>query len=298
MCNDSSSGSHNASPPRKRRAHSLSALNTRVTRENHTIDAQPDDAAFLAQLTTGAGMSAHELSQAIPNDTRASIVEGGCLSSSAFTDPFFLHGDVELPFSSPDFSWHLLLPQYQDHQTDPDQFKQTQGNSSTASSSSQPHGGPSLTIRDIHPSESPDHSSIPASASESASTSVSIVEPNSTQTEFDRAPIAEEKRRRNTEASARFRIKKKQRTLNLERTIKDLTGRAEDLEREAADLRLENGWLKEIVVLKGRQLAVENLASMIIADDARRAEEQSRSNSSNNNVTGATSKRRGAYRKK
>jgi hypothetical protein len=39
-------------------------------------------------------------------------------------------------------------------------------------------------------------------------------------------------------------------TVNLERSISDLTGRAGDLEREAADLRRENGWLKEIVMLK------------------------------------------------
>ncbi|KAJ6519454.1 hypothetical protein C8R45DRAFT_951546 [Mycena sanguinolenta] len=65
----------------------------------------------------------------------------------------------------------------------------------------------------------------------------------------------EDKRRRNTAASARFRIKKKQKTLGLERTVSDLTGRAEELEREAADLRRENGWLKEIVMLKGGRLA-------------------------------------------
>jgi len=37
--------------------------------------------------------------------------------------------------------------------------------------------------------------------------------------------------------------------------VSDLTGRAEELEREAADLRRENGWLKEIVMLKGSRLA-------------------------------------------
>jgi hypothetical protein len=53
---------------------------------------------------------------------------------------------------------------------------------------------------------------------------------------------------------ARFRIKKKQKTLNLERTVADLTGRTEELEREASDLRRENSWLKEIVLLKGGRL--------------------------------------------
>ncbi|KAJ7081973.1 hypothetical protein C8R43DRAFT_1052475 [Mycena crocata] len=73
----------------------------------------------------------------------------------------------------------------------------------------------------------------------------------------------EDKRRRNTAASARFRIKKKQRTLDLERSVSDLTGRAEELEREASDLRRENGWLKEIVMLKGGRLAGVNLSGNV-----------------------------------
>lgn len=49
---------------------------------------------------------------------------------------------------------------------------------------------------------------------------------------------------------ARFRVKKKNKSLNLERSVSDLSGRVGELEQEAADLRRENGWLKEIVVLK------------------------------------------------
>ena len=37
--------------------------------------------------------------------------------------------------------------------------------------------------------------------------------------------------------------------------MSDLTGRAEELEREATELRRENGWLKEIVMMKGRSLS-------------------------------------------
>lgn len=111
------------------------------------------------------------------------------------------------------------------------------------------------------------HTSV-ANAAASSSTSASSLDPE--QTEAERIAIAEEKRRRNTAASARFRIKKKQRTTNLERSVSDLTGRAEDLEREAADLRRENGWLKEIVMLKGSRLAGVNLASHILAGNAQR----------------------------
>jgi hypothetical protein len=52
---------------------------------------------------------------------------------------------------------------------------------------------------------------------------------------------------------ARFRIKKKQKNLNLERTVSDLTSRAEELEREATNLRRENSWLKEMVIMKGKR---------------------------------------------
>jgi len=103
--------------------------------------------------------------------------------------------------------------------------------------------------------------------------------PEVEQTEAERNDIADEKRRRSTAASgkehflverltwfpnyiypARFRIKKKNKTITLERSVSDLTGRAEELEREATDLRRENGWLKEIVMLKGSQFSTNNLA--------------------------------------
>ncbi|KAI6005168.1 hypothetical protein F5J12DRAFT_835269 [Pisolithus orientalis] len=98
----------------------------------------------------------------------------------------------------------------------------------------------------------------PIEASSSfATTSQSVVAPThvvETEQTDEAISTAEDKRRRNTAASARFRVKKKMRTLNLERTVADLTGRTEELEREAADLRRENGWLKEIILLKSRSI--------------------------------------------
>lgn len=58
----------------------------------------------------------------------------------------------------------------------------------------------------------------------------------------------EDKRRRNTAASARFRLKKKEREQAMERRAKDLEGRVGELERECEALRRENGWLKGLVV--------------------------------------------------
>lgn len=59
---------------------------------------------------------------------------------------------------------------------------------------------------------------------------------------------AEDKRRRNTAASARFRLKKKEREAALEGKAKELETKVAELERECEGLRRENGWLKGLVV--------------------------------------------------
>ena len=65
---------------------------------------------------------------------------------------------------------------------------------------------------------------------------------------LDTAAVAEDKRRRNTAASARFRLKKKEREAALEKKSKELEDRLTQLERECEALRKENGWLKGLVV--------------------------------------------------
>jgi hypothetical protein len=59
---------------------------------------------------------------------------------------------------------------------------------------------------------------------------------------------AEDKRRRNTAASARFRAKKKEREAAMEYRAKGLEDRVIELERECESLRKENGWLKGLVI--------------------------------------------------
>ncbi|PVG01326.1 hypothetical protein CPB86DRAFT_781522 [Serendipita vermifera] len=59
---------------------------------------------------------------------------------------------------------------------------------------------------------------------------------------------AEDKRRRNTLASARFRAKKKEREAAMERKARELDEKVLELERECEVLRKENNWLKGLVV--------------------------------------------------
>ncbi|KAG9123758.1 hypothetical protein FRC07_014035 [Ceratobasidium sp. 392] len=59
---------------------------------------------------------------------------------------------------------------------------------------------------------------------------------------------SEDKRRRNTAASARFRLKKKEREAALDARAQALEERVTQLERECEGLRRENGWLRGLVV--------------------------------------------------
>jgi hypothetical protein len=76
-----------------------------------------------------------------------------------------------------------------------------------------------------------------------------------------RMAAEEDKRKRNTAASARFRIKKKQREQALEKSAKDMTDKVTMLESRISALETENKWLKSLVTEKhgGRDDTLEKL---------------------------------------
>ncbi|KAI9815098.1 MAG: hypothetical protein M1827_002941 [Pycnora praestabilis] len=80
----------------------------------------------------------------------------------------------------------------------------------------------------------------------------SMIEVNSPHNMEDASRMAaeEDKRRRNTAASARFRVKKKQREQALEKSAKEMTDRASALEARINQLETENKWLKNLVMEK------------------------------------------------
>lgn len=68
--------------------------------------------------------------------------------------------------------------------------------------------------------------------------------------EASRMAAEEDKRRRNTAASARFRIKKKQREQALERSAKEMADKVSSLESKITQLEMENKWLKNLITEK------------------------------------------------
>lgn len=77
-------------------------------------------------------------------------------------------------------------------------------------------------------------------------------DPTSQHTLDENARVAaeEDKRRRNTAASARFRVKKKQREQALEKTAKEMSERVSVLETRIQQLETENTWLKGLITEK------------------------------------------------
>lgn len=65
-----------------------------------------------------------------------------------------------------------------------------------------------------------------------------------------RVAAEEDKRRRNTAASARFRVKKKQREQALERSAKEMSDKVSALEGRINQLETENKWLKNLITEK------------------------------------------------
>ena len=70
------------------------------------------------------------------------------------------------------------------------------------------------------------------------------------QEEHVRLAAEEDRRRRNTAATARFRMKKKQREQVLERTVRETTEKNASLEARVAQLEMENRWLKNLLTEK------------------------------------------------
>lgn len=79
--------------------------------------------------------------------------------------------------------------------------------------------------------------------------------------------IAEEdKRRRNTAASARFRVKKKMREQALEKTLKETNDKNDALEARVSQLELENHWLRGLIMEKNGNEERDEQAEKAISD--------------------------------
>jgi hypothetical protein len=94
------------------------------------------------------------------------------------------------------------------------------------------------------------HSSPDASGSSLKRKAENSASPAMSAEEASRQAAEEDKRRRNTAASARFRVKKKQREQALEKTVREAQDKHMKLEARIAQLEMENKWLKGLITEK------------------------------------------------
>jgi hypothetical protein len=79
-----------------------------------------------------------------------------------------------------------------------------------------------------------------------------------------RVAAEEDKRRRNTAASARFRVKKKQREAALEKNHKEMSEKVTILEARVQQLETENAWLKGLITEKnGGRASSSDITAML-----------------------------------
>lgn len=85
--------------------------------------------------------------------------------------------------------------------------------------------------------------------------------------EQSRVAAEEDKRRRNTAASARFRVKKKQREQALEKQAKEMAEKVQQLEGKVQQLEMENKWLKGLITDKSDVKSLEAMQADKKIDD-------------------------------
>lgn len=122
------------------------------------------------------------------------------------------------------------------------------------------HAPGNLTPSDVSPSVSPPNGQVGSTKYSTQPPGDRIASALSIE-EQKRLAAEEDKRRRNTAASARFRLKKKQREQALERTVKEVTEMNANLEARVAQLEMENRWLRNLLTEKQENIAARQMAA-------------------------------------
>ncbi|KAE8448921.1 hypothetical protein EG329_008717 [Mollisiaceae sp. DMI_Dod_QoI] len=109
---------------------------------------------------------------------------------------------------------------------------------------------PINTSQPLYPASSSAGSPAPPPSSAGTKRKADSVSSPSNIEDASRVAAEEDKRRRNTAASARFRVKKKQREQALERSAKEMSDKVSALEGRINQLETENKWLKNLITEK------------------------------------------------
>lgn len=151
---------------------------------------------------------------------------------------------------------------------------QTYPSTMTASPSSLAPSPPGLQGQ--YPPQPHHFGSSSVSAGDKRTASVAgIAQPGDLLEDGSRMAAEEDKRRRNTAASARFRVKKKQREQALEKQAKEMSDKVAQLEGKVQQLETENKWLKNLLTEKSDPTKLGELTGPSSKKADKEAEERS-----------------------
>jgi len=218
-------------------------------RDDNFRKTDDDDDEELSRDSGGEAAAIHDGHVNVVTGTNLDNVQGGSAATPVFDIQSFLAGFGIDPF----VNQRLGQPQSAQSVITPS-LAQLLALHSAQSAVAPPQtfsGSPSSSYKNIPTPSSDESSSLPpAKRARTRKASVSTVDSPADPDDATTTPLSatEDKRRRNTAASARFRLKKKEREAALESKAKELETRVNELERECEGLRRENGWLKGLVV--------------------------------------------------
>ncbi|KAJ5787304.1 hypothetical protein N7457_002294 [Penicillium paradoxum] len=162
-----------------------------------------------------------------------------------FLDFLNAEGLNALPVYEPDLSASSQMPMHNAHFSPVPSLP----NASIAANQAPIQPAPISVVPQVAPAPAAGSMSPPTSVSGTKRKNSTKSTPESAE-EASRQMAEEDKRRRNTAASARFRVKKKQREAALEQTVKETTEKNDILEARVSQLELENHWLRGLIMEK------------------------------------------------
>ncbi len=189
------------------------------------------------------------------------------------TEPFFdlpradtraTQDAANLPFDLPTLDTEFTSPQQQEPQQEQEQVQiaPTQTRSSVYPTILPAPPQPSFNGKYLSSPSSFDVNNPSLSAYITNSKKYKSDESESYDSRGDRKLEDEDKRRRNTAASARFRIKKKQREQALQAAARENADRVQALENRITELALENKWLRSLLKPVDMRQARDALANV------------------------------------
>ncbi|KAK4520823.1 uncharacterized protein ATC70_006703 [Mucor velutinosus] len=218
------------------------------------------NAQFTYDIQPGSGLPDESIKSTLSSVSSPESIATTFSSSSPSTityESLANYLDFELPQQH--LTSQLVAPPRQQPQQQPQQQVQQQHQQRQAPQLLLPKISPNTTLEEIAKvllSNIPNTATTVTASKVPMTSTTSMTHPAKVSKE--KSAVEEDKRKRNTAASARFRIKKKQREQSMEKTVQEMTEKSTGLENRVKELELEIKFLRGLLIEKKQEEAKES----------------------------------------